>query len=322
MEPGQVIAWLKVAEIGSRIFGPAFSKIKERIPDRGNASQLSRPQTSMEMVDDLDDTLEMAQDQLQRFEESGSTNVARRTFEYQQTQELASGIATIKIASEILGDDQVPDVEPDYELYSRIFGDVADVSTDEKRIIYAKILAGEIKQPGSTSLRALSILRDMDQPTARQFKQLCLLAVSVRASDDQGSVHVIDARVPSLGADANRNSLQSFGLSFDILNELNQHGLIIGDYNSQNPVYNFAILNNSQRPLLPFHYQDNRWVLAPNNGYDHNKEFTIHGVALTKAGKELLLVVDVETTEEYTPKLEEFFESRGLNMVKLVAQGD
>ncbi len=318
MEPDQVTAWLKVVQIGSRIFGPAFSRISKR----KEAGQLQEPQTATEIVDDLEDTLEMVQDQLQRFEESGSSNIAKRTFEYQQTQNLASGIATVKLASEILGDDPVPNVEPDYELYSRIFGDVADVSTEDKRIIYAKILAGEVKQPGSTSLKTLSILRDMDQSTASQFRRLCSLAVSARISDDQGAEHVFDVRVPSLGTNAANNSLSQFGLSFDILNVLNEHGLIIGDYNSYHNFYNFAILNISQLPVLPFHYQNSNWILTPNDGYDHNQELNLHGVALTKAGKELSLVVDVEMNDDYTAKLNEFFNSRALNMVKLPVQGN
>ena len=317
MEPMQILGWLKLADIGIRIFGPGISKIKDRFANSGEASQLPRPETAAEMVGDLDDTLEMAQDQLQRFEESGSASVARRTFEFQQTQKLASRITTFKIASEILGDDQVPDVEPDDELYSRIFGDVGDVSTDKKRIIYAKILAGEVKQPGSTSLKALSILRDMDQPTARLFRLLCSLAVSVRLTDERGTQHIVDVRVLSLGSNAATNSLRPYGLSFDILNELNEHGLVISDYNSYSEAYNLPIVGNPQRPVLPFTYQDSTWVLTPNDDYVQNQQFQWHGVALTKAGKELSLVVDVEAHDDYTTKLQEFFNSLGLNMVNM-----
>ena len=320
MEPEQISGWLKVAEIGARVFGPVFSKIQQRFANRGNASQLPQPETAAEMVDDLDDTLEMAQDQLQRFEESGSASVARRTFEYEQTQKLENGIATIKIASEILGDDQVPDVEPDVELYSRIFGDVGEVSSNDKRIIYAKILAGEVKQPGSTSLKALSILRDMDQATALKFRLLCSLAVSARVIGNRGVQHVMDVRVLSLGSTAANNSLRPFGLSFDTLNELNEYGLIISDYNSYHNAYGLAIVKNPPSVPLPFTYQDSTWALVPINGADPNQEFNLHGVALTKAGRELSLVVDVEAHANYTTKLQEFFNSRGLNMINVPVQ--
>ena len=312
MEPGQVAAWLKVAEIGSRIFGPAFAKIKERIAGSGEESQLPRPETAAEIIDDLDDALEMAQDQLQRFEESSSTNVVRRTFEYQQTQKLASGVATVKLASEILGDDQVPDVEPDYELYSRIFGDVADVSTDEKRIIYAKILAGEIKQPGSTSFKALSILRDLDQSTARIFRQLCSLSMSFRVSG-----RIFDARVASLGGNPGNNSLEPYGLSFDSLTILNEFGLVINSFNSRHNAYGLAIVRETNQPMIPFHYQGGYWSFVPQDGFNTNEEFRVQGVAMTKAGKELAHVVDIESNEDYTLALQRYFVSQNLVITRV-----
>ena len=43
---------------------------------------------------------------------------------------------------------------------------------------------------------------------------------------------MLDARVPSLGGNAAQNSLEAYGLGFGNLNVLNEHGLIIADYNS------------------------------------------------------------------------------------------
>ena len=42
----------------------------------------------------------------------------------------------------------------------------------------------------------------------------------------------LDARVPSLGDNAAKNALKDYGLDFSNLNVLNEHGLIISDYNS------------------------------------------------------------------------------------------
>ena len=44
--------------------------------------------------------------------------------------------------------------------------------------------------------------------------------------------HIIDCRAITLGKQAADNSLQSYGLHFGVLNVLNEHGLIIADYNS------------------------------------------------------------------------------------------
>ena len=312
MEPEQITGWLKVVGIASRIFGPAFTQVQDRISKRKVATQLQSPATEEEVVDDFEDALEMVQTQLQRFEESSSSDVARRTFEYQQTQKLASGIATVKLASEMLGNDKVPDVEPDLELYSRIFGDVADVSADEKRIVYAKILAGEVKQPGSSSLKALSILRDMDQRTAELFNQLCSLAISMRFAD---GIH--DARVVSLGGNAGNNALQKYGLSFDNLNVLNEYGLIIADYNSYHRIYRISIPDEARPVTIAFSHQNRSWVLKPSSGFDAQKEFRLTGVAMTKAGRELSQVVEIGPTSEYTVELRRFFDTQNLSLVEI-----
>ena len=131
--------------------------------------------------------------------------------------------------AELLGDKDVPDQEPDHDWTARFFNYIQDVSSEEMQLLWAKVLAGQIEQPGSVSIRALSILRNLDNATAKLFQLLC--SACVKISPD-GSL-VLDARVPSLGRNAGENSLQKFGLSYGNLNILNEHGLIISDYNSR-----------------------------------------------------------------------------------------
>ena len=312
MEPNDIHAWLKVAEIAQRVFGPIFSFSRDRIVGREPAGQLQSPKQA---VKELENTLETAQSQLERFEESSSSNISRRTFEYRQTQQLARGIATVKIASEILGEDQVPDTEPDYELYSRIFGDVADVSTNQKRIIYAKILAGEIKHPGSSSLKSLSILRDMDQCTAELFNRFCSLSIYMKFPN-----RIRDARVVDLGGDVGNNSLMRFGLSFDNLTILNEHGLILPNDDSYHSIYQMSISDDYHSVVRTFTYQDRDWMLQPSDRFKTKEGFIVTGVAMTKAGQELSQVVDIEPSEEYTVALKRFFETNHLRMVEVPKQ--
>ena len=93
---------------------------------------------------------------------------------------------------------------------------------------WARVLAGEVASPGSTSLRTMNILRNLDQRTALIFRRLCSLAVSMSIP----GVKDLDHRVISLKGKAAQNSLQDYGLAFDVLNLLNEHELIIADYNS------------------------------------------------------------------------------------------
>ena len=96
-------------------------------------------------------------------------------------------------------------------------------STEEMQALFGKILAGEIRRPGSYSIRAVKILGSIDQKVATHFVRLCSLCIST---------HPEDVRVCSLGNNANTNALEDYGLNFATLNVLNEHGLIISDYNS------------------------------------------------------------------------------------------
>ena len=96
------------------------------------------------------------------------------------------------------------------------------ISTEEMQAFFGKVLAGEIRRPGSYSIRTVKILGSLDQNVANHLVTLCSIGIS----------QFQDVRVPSLGGDAGNNALQEYGLNFGTLNLLNEHGLVISDYNS------------------------------------------------------------------------------------------
>ena len=70
-------------------------------------------------------------------------------------------------------------------------------STEDMQLLFGRILAGEIKQPGSYSIRSIRTLVELDQNTAALFKRLCSLCIVVENPDDR---YIFDARVASLGS--------------------------------------------------------------------------------------------------------------------------
>ena len=103
-------------------------------------------------------------------------------------------------------------------------------STEDGQILFGRILAGEIKQPGSYSIKALKILGEIDQNTAALFKNLCSACVVFGIPySDRDDLYVFDIRVPSLGGNPGSNTLQKYGLGYDQLNILNEYGLIISE---------------------------------------------------------------------------------------------
>ena len=133
-----------------------------------------------------------------------------QSIEFQGRKRLTNARSVVEDAADELGDKEVSDHEPDPDWAARFFNDIQDVSSEEMQSLWAKVLAGEVERPGSTSIRTLSILRNLDQTAARLFGKLCSACVSLRLDGDQ----VIDARVPSLGGNAATNALQKYWTRF------------------------------------------------------------------------------------------------------------
>ena len=211
----------------------------------------------------------------------------------------------------------VRDHEPDPDWTARFFNEAQDVSSEEMQVLWAKVLAGEVERPGSTSLRTLSILRDLNSDAATVFQRLCSLTVSIR---HEGAF--VDARVPTLGGDSEGNALKDHDLGFGQLNILNEHGLIISDYNSwrdYRSCIGFVDRESSQLLRIPFWYQNRFWILEPTTARNRDQEFRLTGVALTHAGGELSRIVDLRPDAAYTEKLDAFFKRQGLRMVEVAA---
>ena len=226
--------------------------------------------------------------------------------------------AIVDKASLALPVGDVPDVEPDVGWTSSFANAAQGVSSEEMQELWARVLAGEVARQGSTSARTLNVLRELDQSTAQLFKRLCSMAVSLPLLPEG---HYLDHRVASLGGDAAQNSLRDFGIGYDKLNVLNEHGLITSDYNSW---FDYRICIGLPgnlmpgRPLPPaFRVQAQRWVLIADAERDLTQEFRVSGVAFTRAGRELSKAVELEPVPKYVEALKGYFAENGLNMVQV-----
>ena len=112
----------------------------------------------------------------------GTVEVTRRDIlqrvEYQERKRLANVVSVVEDAADELGDKEVSDHEPDPDWTARFFDGVQDVSSEDMQRIWARILAGEVETPGRTSLRTLSILRDMSQDDTKKFSELMRFRIS------------------------------------------------------------------------------------------------------------------------------------------------
>ena len=213
---------------------------------------------------------------------------------------------------------EVPDVEPDMAWTSSFSSAAQDISDEDMQELWARVLAGEVARQGSTSIRTLNVLRNLDQRTAQLFKRMCSMAVSLSLPEE----HCLFHHVVSLGGDAAQGSLRGFGIPYDTLNVLNEYGLINGDYNAWCDYRGFIGLPGNLMPGRLLHsvikFQGEKWALiADPERYDPNEEVRVNGVSLSRAGRELSEAVEPEPVPKYVEALKGYFAENGLDMVQV-----
>ena len=267
--------------------------------------------------------------------EHTDANVIAQAWQFQQDKRLHNIQAVAEAAAAELGDETVPgdNPDPDLDWAARFFSGVQDVSSAEMQELWARVLAGEVRRPGSTSIRSLEILRNLDRRTAKVFQRLCALSTSlvvpaagVKLPDEIVGLGfdarqqrlLIDQRVIVRRGNAASNALKDYGLGFRTLNVLNEYGLIISDYNSWYD-YRPAVKLPSAAPSGPFRIDHARrhWVLLQDSGDTALGELRQSGVALSSAGRELAFVVEFEPDEQYLNDLRGHFQALGLRLVEV-----
>jgi len=81
-------------------------------------------------------------------------------------------------ASELARLEQVADEKPDDDWISRFFNSAQDISSEEMQHLWGQILAGEIKNPGTYSLRTIDFIRNLTRAEAELFQRVGKLALS------------------------------------------------------------------------------------------------------------------------------------------------
>lgn len=215
---------------------------------------------------------------------------------------------TLNAAKELSGNNQkLEDSSGEEEIsgdWLNEFENIARLkSSDEMKVAFGKILAGEIKKPGSFSIRTIKLISQLDNHAAILFQLFCSQVISLRIGNK-----IIDARVVSFNGSAAINTLSNYGLSFDKLNILQEYGLIIAEYNSWMG-YSPCITNEKNRTQAAMYYQNKKYGLVPIDREKYDKELKLYGVALTNSGKELLDIITIQQTDNYKNDLIEYFKN-------------
>lgn len=200
--------------------------------------------------------------------------------------------------------------------------EAADRSQGEMRETFARILAGEICEPGAFSIKTVRIVGSLSQSTAAQFRRAASLRVGLEAkilnSDSGSRLQVLDARIPSLGGSLSQNFLRAEGLDYYRLIVLTENGLLHHEYASWH-IYNGAMPHPQIRdhvPALMIH-QGRKWALSSLPGFKNGTDLKIYGAKFTNVGAELLKIVDIEQDEAFQAKVKDHLITLHVDMVPL-----
>jgi hypothetical protein len=223
---------------------------------------------------------------------------------------------TLNAATELSNNTQIKShkIEPEdiSEDWLNEFENLARLkSSEDMKLVFGKILSGEIIKPGSFSIKTIKLISQLDNQAAKLFQIFCSYSISMRLGG-----RIYDARVVSFNGSAASNSLRQFGLSFDALNVLQEYGLIISDYNSFME-YSHCIANEQKQVGAILRFQNRNYGFVPSDIEKYDKVVKLNGVALTNAGKELLDILPIIDSDNYKEELIKYFESMHLNLVEI-----
>ena len=205
-------------------------------------------------------------------------------------------------------------ISPDW---FNIFEKEASQKSDEDmQYRFAQVLAGEIEQPGSHSIKAVKALGNMDQSTAKLFQRLCSMSVVVETLVDK---NIYDLRVPSLGGNPGQNDLKKYGLSFGQINMLIEYELVAPNYGTRRD-YKTCILDTDKNVADPFRHQGRYWILKPASERPEERGFMLGGIQLSYVGSQLLHIIEQIPTQQYTNDLKEYFKTQQLEMVEVLIE--
>ena len=90
------------------------------------------------------------------------------------------------------GEKEIADESPDDDWINRFFSSAQEVSSDDMQTLWGRILAGEVKQPGSYSLRTLDFLRNLTASEAKAFEELGRYALNFLTLEGYAAIPTFD----------------------------------------------------------------------------------------------------------------------------------
>lgn len=198
-------------------------------------------------------------------------------------------------------------------------------SSEEAQELFSKVLAGEIRKPGSFSLKALTTLADMDQKVALYFKAFCSLCLvdldnpkMYLLTQSKSHFKIKDARIPIIKDPSYDVPPIGPPYSDDILINIKNSKLIYQMYGLRDDQFKLLmehnlIVDHTNIDYYTFWYNNDIWgFLSPHANMpgpsEDQKYVKLTGYALTNVGIELFHIVEPNTPPGYWERISVFIQ--------------
>lgn len=203
-------------------------------------------------------------------------------------------VSIVRGAASDLENIEVEDHEPDPDWTARFFESAQDVSAEELQAWWSKILAGEIQDPGQTSLRTMSTLRDLSPQDASEFEKLADCVIGG------------DSIFFSVSSDS--MNFNFFLKYFDIM-RMQECGLINWSIASGK----LLVLDANLEIILPHH---SSFLLVKKEANKQN-QLSIPVAHLTTAGQELYKITKPKLQAQYLEDLSTYLHHQKVQLFLL-----
>ncbi len=174
-------------------------------------------------------------------------------------------------------------IDPDWLI--RFFNSVEDISNEQMQYLWGKILAGEIKQPNSFSMRTLNIIKNLTQSEAELFREVSPYIFTCPGNDEKSFV---DYFLPSNGI-LGKNKIGKYCIPFPKIMTLSEAGII-----NQTTILSISMHLNPK---------ETDWIIGSQGRIECTNEseepINLNHAAyvLTESGKELFPIISIGTNK-------------------------
>lgn len=180
------------------------------------------------------------------------------------------------------------------------------MSTAQAQRLFGRILAGEIRRPGSFSIRTVKLLAELDNDAARMFVAACSMAVAFQTPSG-----ITDVVLPFV-SDTDSRALEPWGIDAKSLHLLREVGLITTQPRLAVMCRTAVVEQGEPKDCLL--HQGRRWALHPQQKLGDGFKPFMWGIAFTRIGMELFPIVELSPKDDFTAHIIGKFETFKLRM--------